>query len=600
VNEAAKEEFPMRTIRTSTTRQGKAVAVVMAALLGLQTTAIAGQTAPAAASPRQPPPYRTLASILADIQDASAAGRPDDQLSDAAPPNRPPRTLPLWSAMASTAKTMQATLVRLLATRTGPFRQPAIESLQFAVEGLTDLVQVETDFAGALNNLKLSVDRLRQAQLLVPADPEALQFTKAYQTIFALFGAQLAREGIVRARHGGVDEGRIGPAEDALGRGLAAIQAGQYVLALDNFGPGIIVGNLPFFSLDLYEQNIKDAFENEVIGYQYAIARNGQLMRTGAAGLARTSTDGPQTAQSATKEMNIASTSKTITATVLIQLLEDRGVSVDSSISPWLPASWVKGPGINQLTFRDLLTHQSGLNHNNGGNYDLDSLRSYIQLGVVAAEKATYKYQNGNFALFRVAIPYLRYGAAGVDLLAAIWGLFGSFEEVIAGLYIGTVYDYALNPTGVIQAKCKPNDAKQTLLYRFPDDGSEGFQNGDWTLLCGSGGWYMSSVELAGFMAFRRFSNVMMTPTARNLMDNGFLGWMSGGNYDWPNGEHGLYRSHGGDLFYDPEPRRGLDACIIEYPNGVQTAILINSNGGSYSYQCAELATAFDNAWITP
>jgi len=229
-----------------------------------------------------------------------------------------------------------------------------------------------------------------------------------------------------------------------------------------------------------------------------------------------------------------------------------------------------------------LLTHQSGLNHNNGGDYDLDSLRSYIQLGVVAAEKATYQYQNGNFALFRVAIPYLRYGAAGVDLMAAIWGVFGSFEEIIAGLYIGTVNDYALNPTGVIQAKCKPNDAKQTLLYRFPDDGSEGFQNGDWTLLCASGGWYMSSVELAGFMAFRRFSNVLMTPTARNTMDNGFLGWMSGGNYDWPNGE------------------RGLDACIIEFPNGVQTAILINSNGGNYSYQCAELATAFDNAWITP
>ena len=60
----------MRTIRTSTTRQGKAVAVVMATLLGLQSTAMAGQTTPAAASPRQPPPYRTLTSILADIQDS--------------------------------------------------------------------------------------------------------------------------------------------------------------------------------------------------------------------------------------------------------------------------------------------------------------------------------------------------------------------------------------------------------------------------------------------------------------------------------------------------------------------------------------------------
>jgi hypothetical protein len=38
----------------------------------------------------------------------------------------------------------------------------------------------------------------------------------------------------------------------------------------------------------------------------------------------------------------------------------------------------------------------------------------------------------------------------------------------------------------------------------------------------------------------------------------------------------------------------------MEYPNGVQTALLINSSGGNYAYQCQELADAYDNAFVIP
>ncbi len=35
------------------------------------------------------------------------------------------------------------------------------------------------------------------------------------------------------------------------------------------------------------------------------------------------------------------------------------------------------------------------------------------------------------------------------------------------------------------------------------------------------------------------------------------------------------------------------------YPNGIQTAVLINSIGGT-TRQCQELAEAYDNAFIVP
>ena len=43
-----------------------------------------------------------------------------------------------------------------------------------------------------------------------------------------------------------------------------------------------------------------------------------------------------------------------------------------------------------------------------------------------------------------------------------------------------------------------------------------------------------------------------------------------------------------------------MDSCWIEFPNGVQAALLINSVGGSYDYKCAVLSECYDNAWVAP
>lgn len=54
-----------------------------------------------------------------------------------------------------------------------------------------------------------------------------------------------------------------------------------------------------------------------------------------------------------------------------------------------------------------------------------------------------------------------------------------------------------------------------------------------------------------------------------------------------------------GDLFYGPkdEPRNGMTSCIMNYPNGVQVALLVNALG-TYKRADALLVEAFDNAWV--
>ena len=59
--------------------------------------------------------------------------------------------------------------------------------------------------------------------------------------------------------------------------------------------------------------------------------------------------------------MHVASVSKLITAMAMTKLLFSRNISPDAHISPWLPKYWHKGPGVDRITFRQLLTHNSGL-----------------------------------------------------------------------------------------------------------------------------------------------------------------------------------------------------------------------------------------------
>ena len=364
------------------------------------------------------------------------------------------------------------------------------------------------------------------------------------------------------------------------------------------------------FDISLFQKNIRDAFDSRTVGYSFVVAKNGLLVASGQNGLARTASDPPGKIQLVSKEMNIASVSKTLTAVAVLRLLEQNGLTIDSPIAPWLPNTWSTGPSVGQLTFRRLMTHTSGLNNNDGSQaYDYLSMRNAIANGVNAPQ--TFTYQNLNFSLFRVIIPRLA-GEPVDDLVNTIAQVAGQsaaqdFDAVhSATLYKQYLQNELFQPMG-IDGDCAPNDSSMTLLYN-PNTTTSGINAGDWTNICGGGGWYLSTFELTTYLAHMRYDDSILSPAMRDVMNENFTGWMDPADYDWGDGTWGTYHNHGGDLIYDgnrpSSRRRGMDSCAISYPNGVQVSLLINSQGVGYpghpnsTYQCAALEAAYDDAWV--
>lgn len=349
-----------------------------------------------------------------------------------------------------------------------------------------------------------------------------------------------------------------------------------------------IQSNEPVFNIDKFEQNIRTNLRGQTVGYVYAINQNGQLKKSGDSGFARTSLDG-QLDQSPTKRMNIASITKPITAVAIFQLLERRNLTVDSLIAPWLPPTWVLGPGVDTLKFRDLMSQRSGLNSVNAnfnGTLSFNAMRDSIASGVV--NPPTYNYLNLNFALFRVIIPALWKGLPGAPAISEINATSASF------FYRFYVQQEIMDKMGVTNADCVPSTiTPETLFYTFGVN-TPGVSFGDWSMICGGGGWYLSAVDLAAFMAYIRYDNTMLSQASRDLMDNSSLGWQPPRT-----GDHGLYMYHSGAIGSTTGAGNtgNMTGLVMKFPNNVEAVLMVNSdiNGGQSSRDL--LIQAYDDAW---
>ena len=378
-------------------------------------------------------------------------------------------------------------------------------------------------------------------------------------------------------------------------------------------GAGIVLAPANKFDLDLFESNLKKAFDGKAIGYSYAINQGGQLKRTGEGGYAVLGRDfekggiiiNPEgTEQSHLKRMNIASVSKALTSVTVLKIIQDKltpghpNLTINSKVAPFLPSGWMQGPGVANLTFKELMSQYSGMSIIPNGSASTPNLKLWIATGVTRA-KSDYKYINGNLGIFRIIIPYMRASAKarkGLDLLEKVNPT--NFSTMTAQMYVKEVSGLLVK-MGINNASCKPEgDFLPTRFYNSPDNGVAGQLAGDWTVGAGGGGWYLSAMDLARFLAAVRYNDKILSPTTRKLMDANYLGWMDPGPWSL-NGTYGKYLGHRGDLNWnkdDPKKRVGMTSLILNYPNGVQVAILVNSLG-TYPSIHTGMRDAFDNSW---
>ncbi|MCP5270284.1 MAG: serine hydrolase [Burkholderiaceae bacterium] len=397
----------------------------------------------------------------------------------------------------------------------------------------------------------------------------------------------------------GVSAGRIAPAQEALLRADALAAAGDYAGASRQDADGYrLAADTVVFSMDRFEQNLRDAFDDNTVGWAYAVSQGGQLARSGAKGFARTFANPLPALQSPTKKMHVASVSKTMTAILLQRRLHEMGLSENDEIGPWLPSDWVRNDAVNSITFRQLMKHTSGFGQNRMCTGSYESLREMVAQDVPA--KGSFDYCNANFGLARVLLPRMLGfdpGSLPVDPAALASAIFLAYGELVYG------------PVGV-PFSCDPQSWNPTVQYQFPDTGNPGYVEPSRALSCGGVGVQISATDLVRTMSALRYTELLLPADRFEAMKSSSLGFMDPAQYAGTTvGTFGINHLHGGDWDHNlAAGQGGLDACVVMFPINVEAAVTINSSRitaevGGYPFggsQCGVLAWAFENAWVAP
>ena len=256
-------------------------------------------------------------------------------------------------------------------------------------------------------------------------------------------------------------------------------------------------------------------------GYSMQLRRYNRVVFDDQWNFAKTPVDGA-VGWTADVPIHVASVSKLITAMAMTKLLEDHNISPDAVIWPWLPPYWLRGPGVNQLTFRHLLTHTSGLvpGPDVPGPCDFPFMKDQIGLGAMPGSK--FAYRNMNFGLCRILLttmdaPYL------FNPLLAAWATDEYWDLTTISYYARYVSDNVFAPVGVTSSFQHTDE--NALAYPYPDPAFDvpGWNSQDLKTMCGAVGWHLSVDDLLTVMAeFRRGGQVVDPVIAQRMLDRQF------------------------------------------------------------------------------
>lgn len=360
---------------------------------------------------------------------------------------------------------------------------------------------------------------------------------------------------------------------------------------------------------------IDTQLQDQVVGYAYAINKDGKIAASNAAGLARTADDDQMDMSIHTRSF-VASVTKQITAITAIKILHQAGLSADTPIASYLPDEWIKGDGFTDnaqgITFAHLMTHKTGLGQafdkmkadddqtalDSWGN-DWDGLEFVVSNG--ASPGAGSSYKNANYALLRILIP-------------RVWVQMGGapYNEVTAGnhssMYLAYLYENILYPAGLYNVACWVQPAQQEALAYSKDFVEQGgvAHETNFNSCGGHSGLRLSAYELAKYLAYLRHSNDIISYKQLGLVNKESFGWDSQGTdgIHWKGGYNfstftmNATNNIGGQVFVmqnTVEFRKSSRACIMMFPNGYEASIVVNSEykTGFNSSPCSVLKSAY-------
>jgi Beta-lactamase len=273
------------------------------------------------------------------------------------------------------------------------------------------------------------------------------------------------------------------------------------------------------FDVDGFMQALEGQLMDNVAGYSIGLNQNGSRIKQANYGSAKEPQDGGEGWTPDTR-MHVASLSKITTAIAMTKLLGDHDIQLNTPIIDYLPAYWVKGPGVPDITFFDLLAHTSGLAYNNSNSRsDFAWMKAQIEVGTY--NLGSYSYQNLNYGLCRILLATVN-GDVPVD------GVFPGWQGSVDCLWdCSTITAYAAYVANEIFGPSEvsgpdfTHDAADALAYDFPVTG-HGWNSGDLTYMVGGAGWHMTLNELLAVMGtFRRGGTIVTSDQAQLMLENG-------------------------------------------------------------------------------
>jgi CubicO group peptidase (beta-lactamase class C family) len=306
------------------------------------------------------------------------------------------------------------------------------------------------------------------------------------------------------------------------------------------------LGPKPKLDVGAFGTALHAVFKDSVRGYAMQLRKDGQPVYTLIWDAARTPSQGNKGWTLDTK-MHVASVSKLITAIVAVKMLDERGLSFDTKIGPYLPNYWSKGANSADITFRKLLTHTAGFVTPHG---DYGSFKGQIAAGVAANPQGLYT--NGAFSIVRVL------NATMTGAVPASWEVpladVGNYKDQIWDMLTTDAFAaYAdakvFAPSGV-SGVVTTKTSSSALAYSTKTD-AQGADSGDLATQLGGAGFRVSVNDILNVMhTFRRAGTIVSKTKAKQALDaslgidvieetpagkiyfkNGWWGWNQEGNF---------------------------------------------------------------------
>jgi CubicO group peptidase (beta-lactamase class C family) len=347
---------------------------------------------------------------------------------------------------------------------------------------------------------------------------------------------------------------------------------GKTMLEATDNAPSLKLRKMPKFDIKpkldsaAFADDLHNALKDTTRGYSMQLRRNGVPEITLIWEWAKSPEQGAKGWDLDTR-MHVASVSKLITAMVIADLLDEKGLSVDTKIGPYLPAYWSVGSNVADITFRDLMNHKSGF-VTGGSDCSFPVMKSEVAQSVPA--NASGKYENVNFSILRV-LGAVMDGTIGKNadfgpLNDAAWDI------VTTDWLLSRAQSKLFTPSGVSNVSAVPA-GKNAFAYQSKTD-KQGWNSGDLSTQLGGAGFRMSVNDLLSVMhTFRRAGSIVSKAEAQEAID-AMLGLDQ--VFDTPAGK--IYNKNGG---WGDGAGNVEQSVVFFLPENMEVAVLVNSPIGS-------------------